>query len=79
MDNKEKVLCALIMAFKSNKDILDIMEMVNEEVLQMTYMDFSKAMYMLQKERKISGVEFEDDNPKKITMWDTVKIHFDNC
>ena len=74
MKEKEKVLNAIIVAFKSNVEILDIMETVNANVLGMTEIKFSEAMYMLQMENIISGVEFEDENPQKITMWDKLKV-----
>lgn len=74
MKEKEKVLNAIIVAFKNNADILDIMETVNANTLEMTEIQFSEAMYMLQMEKIINGVEFEDGNPQKITMWDKLKV-----
>lgn len=70
-----KVLNAIIAALKSKVEILDIMEMVNATVLGMSEIRFSETMYILQSKNLISGVEFEDNNPQKITMWDNIKVH----
>lgn len=66
MNDKEKVLKAIINAFTKNIDVLDIMEKVNHQTLGMTEIQFSEAMFMLQKDKIISGVMFENGDPNKI-------------
>lgn len=75
LDNKHIVLEALINAYKSEEEILDIMKIVNSESLCMTEIQFSETMYMLQEEGIISGVDFENNNSKEITLWDNVRIN----
>lgn len=75
MNDKQRVLNAIIKIFKNKDFVLDVMEVVNSESLCMDEIRFSETMYELQKEGLISGVIFENGNPKRISLWDDIRVN----
>lgn len=74
MDQSQIVLQAIIDAFKSDEEVLDMMETVNANAIGISEEEFSESLYKLQQDGMIFGVCFEPDNPKKVTLWDAVGV-----